>query len=121
MLASPSSISHIVYTDTQFGSNKQADVSFRGNTNIIPASTATDTVEGPALAWTVTSNPTYGVLAPWHRVEITPMSHVLHVDDFGGTSDEYATSPVFTVDGSGSLNVQFDHSWQFEFGRQREL
>jgi uncharacterized repeat protein (TIGR01451 family) len=24
-------------------------------------------------------------------------------------------SPVFTVDGSGSLNVQFDHSWAFEF------
>ncbi|HEY0481198.1 MAG TPA: M36 family metallopeptidase, partial [Kofleriaceae bacterium] len=90
-------------------------VGFRTNTDEIAASNATDTVEPAALGWTRSFNATLGNLAPWARVEIDPLHHGWHVDDPNIGSDQYLISPVMTVDGSGSLNVQFDHSWSFEF------
>jgi large repetitive protein len=106
---------HIDFTDAQLMAPRTADVSFRGNTNVIPASSATDTVEPVGTVWTIGSNPSLGVKAPWRRVEVNALSHLYHVDDFNYASDEYLTSPVFTVDGSGSVNVQFDHAYDFEF------
>ena len=38
-----------------------------------------------------------------------------HGNDIGLWQDTRLTSPVFTVDGSGSFNMQFDHSFGFEF------
>ena len=90
-------------------------VTFRTNTDEIPASTATDTVEPAAPPETTGFNPTLGDVAPWHRLELDPLSHLWHVDDAYTGSDQYLVSPVFTVDSGGSLNVQFDHSWGFEF------
>jgi hypothetical protein len=106
---------HIEFTDTQLMTPRTADVSFRGNTNVIPASSATDTVEPVGTLWTISSNPALGPKTPWRRVEVNAMSHLYHVDDFNYASDEYLTSPVFTVDGSGSVNVQYDHAFDFEF------
>jgi hypothetical protein len=40
---------------------------------------------------------------------------VWHGNDVGLWEDERLTSPVFTQDGSGAFNLQFDHSWGFEF------
>jgi hypothetical protein len=105
----------ISYNDTQASGPFNANASFRGNTNDIPAASATDTVEAHTTPWSVTSNPAFGPVAQWARKEVTAMSHVWHGTDRDGASDEYLTSPVFTVDGSGSVNVQFDHSWGFEF------
>lgn len=104
------------YNDTQLGGAPlTANASVRANADEIPASTATDTVEARTTPWTISSNPTFGPIGPWARKEVTPLQHVWFAPDSGATSDEYLTSPVFTVDGGGSLNVQFDHSWGFEF------
>jgi uncharacterized repeat protein (TIGR01451 family) len=90
-------------------------VGFRTNTDDIAASNATDTVEPAALGWTRSFNVTLGNVAPWTRVEIDPLHHEWHIDDPNIGADQYLISPVMTVDGSGSVNVQFDHSWSFEF------
>ncbi len=104
------------YNDPQLGGGPlTATPGLRANTNEIPASSATDTVEPQTPAWTVSSNPLFGPVAPWARTEVTPLAHLWHGPNAGAGSDEYLASPVFTVDGSGSLNVQFDHSWSFEF------
>jgi hypothetical protein len=87
----------------------------RGNVNVIPSATATDDIEAPATKWTTSANPLYNQYFPWTRTAITETSHQWHSSDVNGLSDQYLTSPVFTVDGSGSLNVQFDHSYSFEF------
>jgi hypothetical protein len=88
----------------------------RANTNAIPASTATDDVEALATQWTTSgvSTPGYSTFFPWRRVAATGMSHQWYAPDVNGQSDQRLTSPVFTVDGSGSANIQFDHSFIFE-------
>jgi hypothetical protein len=113
------------YNDPQFGGPHNVSFSFRGNTNLIPASTATDTVEAESPPWTATSVPVTQTVSgvtqvvsapsPFKRKTVSALQHVWHVDDIGTFCDERLTSPVFTVDGSGSFNVQFDHSWGFEF------
>jgi uncharacterized repeat protein (TIGR01451 family) len=87
--------------------------SFRLDTDAIAASSATDTVETSPSPWA----PTGAIhdLAPFKRVELTPFDHEWHVDDAPAATDQMLTSPIFTVDGSGALNVQFDHAWAFEF------
>lgn len=106
---------HIEVYDPTVGSNRTLDWGRRGNTNAILASTAIETVEHSVLPWTVSYNPSFTNPNPFTRTEVSPMNHVWHVDDAGTTTDQYLTSPVFTVDGSGSMNVQFDHSWSFEW------
>lgn len=107
------------------GGTHNATYSIRGNTNAIPASTATDTVEASNTAWTATSVPptvvsggitfTFGYPQQFVRKAVSALQHVWHVDDIGLWADSRLTSPVFTVDGSGALNLQFDHSFGFEF------
>ncbi|HEX7828720.1 MAG TPA: M36 family metallopeptidase, partial [Thermoanaerobaculia bacterium] len=101
--------------DPTLGTPRTTNWSVRANTNAIPASTATETVEHTSSPFTFTYNNTLPNLKPWARKEVSAMQHVFHVDDADGANDQYLTSPVFTVDGSGSMNVQFDHSWSFEF------
>jgi uncharacterized repeat protein (TIGR01451 family) len=103
------------YSDAQLASALTKVVSVRTNTDDILASTGTDAVESVATTWTTGFNATLGNIAPWKRIELTPMQHAWHVDDASTGSDQYLTTPVFTVDGSGSLGFQFDHSWSFEF------
>ncbi|MBV9493545.1 MAG: M36 family metallopeptidase, partial [Acidobacteria bacterium] len=114
----------LTFTSPQLAAPGNGTASFRGNTNAIPASTATDTAEGTTL-WTMTS-PTITIgTAPivipvsypqqWVKKQVSALQHVYHVDDIGLWTDSRLTSPVFTVDGSGSFNMQFDHSWGFEF------
>jgi hypothetical protein len=87
------------------------------NITEIPAASATDTVEVRQTSWAISSNPTFGPVGPWRRSAdaATSTNHFWHGTDSNAPSDEYLTSPVFTVDGSGSVNVQFDHSFGFEF------
>jgi uncharacterized repeat protein (TIGR01451 family) len=92
-------------------------VSFRTNTDEIAASSATDAVEALAQPWTpsFTAGPGLSNAAPWRRVEVNPLQHVWHVNDAGAGADEMLTSPVMTVDAGGSLTIELDHSWAFEF------
>lgn len=88
------------------------------NTNTIPASSATDAVEAAGTVWT-NGGTLSGVLfpyGPWVR-QLQPASfnHVWFGPDNYFGSDQFITSPVMTVNGGGSLNVQFDHSYGFEF------
>jgi hypothetical protein len=106
----------IDYNDPQLaGGPRTATRGFRANADEIPASAATDDVETRTSLWSVTSNPVFGPIGPWARKEVTPLQHLWHGTDSDAGSDEYLTSPVFTVGGGGSLNLQFDHSWSFEF------
>jgi uncharacterized repeat protein (TIGR01451 family) len=106
----------IDYTDSQLtGGPLTRTIGFRTNTDEVTGALATDSVEPVAPPWTSGFDATLGNIAPWHRVEVTPLQHTWHVDDPNAGSDQYLVSPVFTVDGSGSLNVQLDHSWAFDF------
>jgi hypothetical protein len=115
----------INFTSPQLAAPVNNTFAIRGNTNSIPGSTATDTVEAATTVWTATSpqitvvSGTYvvpfGHAQQWERKTVSALSHKWHVDDIGGYTDSRLTSPVFTVDGSGSFNVQFDHQWGFEF------
>jgi hypothetical protein len=115
----------ITFTSPQLGAPGNGSFSIRGNTNTIPASTATDTVEASSTLWTATSpqimatSGTYvvpfGTIWQWDRKAVSALQHVWHIDDIGAYTDGRLTSPVFTVDGSGSVNLQFDHSYGFEF------
>jgi hypothetical protein len=87
------------------------------NFNVIPASTATDTVEAPATQWTTSGTNLVTIPGlPWSRQQQpSSISHVWFAPDAYYGSDQYLISPVMTVDGSGSVNIQFDHSFGFEF------
>ncbi|HEX6099721.1 MAG TPA: M36 family metallopeptidase [Thermoanaerobaculia bacterium] len=102
-----------VYDPTLAGT-RTLNQGFRANVAPVPASSATDTVEAPSTPWTLDSDLTLGQDNPWTRIIVTPLDREWHVDNAGGPSDQRLLSPVFTVDGSGSVNVQFDHSWSFE-------
>ena len=91
---------------------------FYGNTNVIPASTSTDNVEAGAAPWTTSANNAAGLFTvnQWSRKQdpVSTAHFWFGPDNYFG-SDIYLTSPVMTVNGGGSLNVQFDHSFGFEF------
>ncbi|HEX8567381.1 MAG TPA: M36 family metallopeptidase [Pyrinomonadaceae bacterium] len=88
----------------------------RLNVNEIASTSATDTAEARNIAWTTGFDAGLSPDSPWRRQDQSSVSvnHVLHGPDGGAASDQYLISPVFTRDGSGSFNLQFDHSWNFE-------
>jgi large repetitive protein len=106
----------IDYTDAVLtGGPLTETVGFRTNTDEIPAASPTETVEAAAPPWTMGFDATLGNVAPWSRFEVTPLQHLWHVDNADEGSDQYLISPLMTVDAGGSFNVQFDHTWSFEF------
>jgi hypothetical protein len=106
----------IAYNDGLLGGPPATTtVGFRTNSDEVPQSSATDTVEPAAPPWIPAFNPSLSNVAPWKRIEIDPLNHLWHADDPSASSDQYLVSPVFTVDGTGSLDLQFDHGWSFEF------
>ena len=89
-------------------------LNFRANFDVVPASSATDDVEAPTTTWTISSG-TFGAVSPFFRQAVTPLVHQWHYNDPGTGSDERLTSPVMTINGGGSLQIDFDHNWMFEF------
>lgn len=94
-------------------------LSFRANTNLMTSSSATDDVESPNVKWTTGHGATGATglvsVAPFVRREVSAVQHEFFGTDASVGTDEYLISPVLTVNGAGSLNLQFDHSWGFEF------
>ncbi|MDQ4123101.1 MAG: M36 family metallopeptidase [Acidobacteriota bacterium] len=87
----------------------------RLNVNEIASATATDNVEALNTLWTTGFNAALSANYPWRRIQSSgTVNHVLHGPDGDVASDQYLISPSFTVDGGGSFNLQFDHSWNFE-------
>jgi len=110
---------NISYNDPGLGNPgpRNTTVYAYANTNVIPASTATDNVEAGAAPWTTSGTAISTIPGqPWSRKQ-DPAStgHYWFVPDGYYGSDQYLISPVMTVNGGGSLNVQFDHSFGFEF------
>ncbi|HYC89061.1 MAG TPA: M36 family metallopeptidase [Thermoanaerobaculia bacterium] len=101
--------------DPTLGGTRTATPGFRANVTSIPATSATDSVEAYATPWTTDSDLTLSQVNPWTRAIVVPLDREWHVDDPNAASDQRLVSPVFTVGGSGSVNVQFDHTWSFEF------
>ncbi|HEY8560690.1 MAG TPA: M36 family metallopeptidase [Pyrinomonadaceae bacterium] len=87
------------------------------NGDELAATTQTDTVEPQQSTWTVGSNVNLvqDAAAKFQRRATASMNYAWHAPDYDVPSDQYLVSPAMTVDGSGSVNLQFDHSWQFEF------
>jgi hypothetical protein len=91
-----------------------ATFTLRGNTDLITAATATDTVESPSTPWTSTSGVPPGVVAPWYR-KASGLQTLWHVDDAPVKSDERLESPPMTISPTGSLRVEFDHLFAFDY------
>lgn len=108
----------ITISDPAITGTRSGAASFRGNTDIIPASSATDTVETYANVasspWTTDFDVTLGDVAPFSVQTVDPMSHRWFGPNGGAPSDNRLVSPVFTVDGAGSPTIQWDHTWSFE-------
>ncbi|MEA2338525.1 MAG: large repetitive protein, partial [Thermoanaerobaculia bacterium] len=87
------------------------------NESVVPASTATDAVEAPATQWTTSGTNLVTIPGiPWARQQQpASINHIWFGTDGYYGMDQYLTSPVMTVNGSGSVNIQFDHSFGFEF------
>ena len=90
------------------------------NVDEIASSTATDTLEAKQSLWTVSNNTAAGLFTnaqfKWTRTQQAGfVNRVWSVPDAYVGTDEYLTSPVMTVDGGGSVNIQFDNSFGFEF------
>ena len=90
------------------------------NVDEIASSTATDTLEAKQSLWAVSNNTAAGLFTnaqfKWTRTQQAgSVNRVWSVPDAYVGTDEYLTSPVMTVDGGGSVNIQFDHSFGFEF------
>jgi hypothetical protein len=109
----------ITVSDPGIAGTRSGTASFRANADIIPASTATDDAEAATMAstpWTLDFDAGLGNVAPFSLQTITPLSHRWFGPNGGAPSDNRLVSPVFTVDGSGSVTMQFDHNWSFETG-----
>ncbi|HKP69688.1 MAG TPA: M36 family metallopeptidase [Pyrinomonadaceae bacterium] len=87
------------------------------NADQLLATSATDSVEANSSTWTASSNPglVIDASAKCQRRANGSLNYAWFCPDINAGSDQYLTSPVMTVDGSGSFNLQFDHSWGFEF------
>jgi hypothetical protein len=87
------------------------------NADEVASSTATDSAEAKQSPWSVSSNSTLvtDASSKWQRNAIGSLNYVWHCPDISAPSDQYLTSPVMTVNGSGAFNLQFDHSYGFEF------
>jgi hypothetical protein len=113
-------------------SNQAAPVNITGhylthlNVDETLAASATDDVEANQSAWTIGGTSTNVITgseliqtksdtAKWRRVAAGSTNYLWHGPDVGIGADQHITSPVMTVDGSGSLQMQFDHSFGFEF------
>ncbi|MDQ3280043.1 MAG: M36 family metallopeptidase [Acidobacteriota bacterium] len=99
--------------DAALSAPRSAAVSFRANAASSPATSITDAVETNDTVWAVSSSPS--PVAPFARKYTTTMNRVWHVDNGTTKSDERLTSPAFTVGAGGSITLEFDHSWSFEF------
>ncbi|HEV7765634.1 MAG TPA: M36 family metallopeptidase [Thermoanaerobaculia bacterium] len=107
----------ITVSDPGISGPRNGTASFRGNTDVIPASTATDTVDGATMAttpWSLDYEVALGNVAPFSIQDINPLTRRWFGPNGGAPSDNRLMSPVFTVDGSGSATMQFDHTWSFE-------
>lgn len=107
----------ITLSDPAITGTRSGAASFRGNYDIVPASTATDDVEAATMAttpWSLDFDPAFGNVAPFSIKAVTPLSHNWFGPNGGAPSDNRLVSPVFTVNGGGSVTLQWDHTWSFE-------
>jgi hypothetical protein len=87
------------------------------NVDDAPNTSATDTVEARQTPWTNASSFPFDANVLWRRIapDATSANHAWFAPTPGKASDQQLVSPVMTVDGSGSFNLQFDHEYGFEF------
>ena len=86
------------------------DVSAASHTliNTDTGSSATDTVESPASAWTASD------AEVWSRVQVAPFQTAWLGADSGVVSDTHLTSPALSVSATLPFAVSFDHRHSFE-------
>jgi hypothetical protein len=112
----------ITYNDPGLGiaGPRLANGELRVNTDTILMNTATDTVESERLAWTPTvvtgTYPNFSTMTPWIRDENpSPNDFYWYGTDPDAMQDQALVSPVMTIGAGGTLNIQFDHEWGFEW------
>jgi hypothetical protein len=92
---------------------QNATLTARGNVDELPASSATDSVDTGNTPWTVTSG-TATPGTPWTRFASGTQTFWRGTDP-GKASDERLESPPMTISSAGSLKVEFDHLFSFDY------
>ncbi|HEY0988199.1 MAG TPA: M36 family metallopeptidase, partial [Kofleriaceae bacterium] len=87
-------------------------VSFRINTDDIPASSARDFVEPTSTPMTTGFAPEFGNVAPWLRIGPSPLFRQWNVSSPNAASDQYLVSPVMTMR-FDEFRLAFSSSWAF--------
>ena len=104
----------IEYTHASMDDPTQtATLAVLGNIDELPLSSATDTVDGPATPWSVTSG-TPSPVAPWTRFASGTQT-LWRGSDAAKISDERLESPPMTISSGGSLRIDFDHLFSFDY------
>jgi len=90
-----------------------AEMQFRGNADVITTMLATDAVDTPSTPWTLSFGTPPGSVSPWARRTLP--AALWHVENAAITSDERLESPPMTISAGGSLKIEFDHLYGFEY------
>lgn len=103
------------YTHPSLDTNPMtAAFTLRGNTDVITAALRTETADSPSAPWTSESGVPPGVVSPWYR-KVSGAQTLWHVNDSAVVSDERLESPPMTISAAGSLTIEFDHLFAFEY------
>ncbi len=86
---------------------------FRGNFDVLPASSTNDDVEAPQTTWTAASDASLGPSAPFRRQRLTATQHVWFAPSPLGTADLWLVSAPLDVGPSG-LRVGFEQRYDFD-------
>jgi large repetitive protein len=93
---------------------RTASLSFRVNTDSVPATSAADDAEAAPLAWGVAHAPSLSGRFDWSQRELSPMQHVLFGPDASAPADLTLTSPPLVVSTTAPLVITLVHRWAFE-------
>jgi len=88
--------------------------SFEGNYDLVPGSSARDTMDTQSMIWTVGNDPALDTNEPWQQV-IDASGGRWSIPGHDGPSDQWLISPALKVSASGSFGFTLKHRYSFEF------
>ncbi len=91
----------------------RADLSVRANTDVAPATSATDDVESPTTAWALSGTDASRV---WSRIAEDATHHHWRASALGAASDTALVSPALTVSASAPFTIKLRHRYALQSG-----
>jgi MYXO-CTERM domain-containing protein len=109
----------ITYRDAQqaIPGDRTATYTVRVNTDDVPNSSASDTVESNVVAWASVADPDLDDLNPWIRYREEADVHYFFGPDSPTLTDIYLVSPPLQVAATGEFSFSFIHRYAFEDGQ----